>query len=208
MVKMVEKEASESGDRTFVIKGAQLLYTQCANYGGIVYGKKPKDLDKEKPWMHKQYETQLVVTKEILKQLKKAHKKMQAKDFDAEDFKKNFKVDPPFEADEYHVIRVARKAFKTDGDAAQPPRVFGKNTSDNMLETLIGNGSVGTVKVRVYPWENDFGKGTSITLDAIRVTDLVEYSGGGANDDDMFDDDEEDIDADMGDDFDDDDDFE
>ena len=40
---------------------------------------------------------------------------------------------------------------------------------------LIGNGSLVTIKVQVYDYDNKFGKGKGSRLESVRVDELVEY---------------------------------
>lgn len=46
----------------------------------------------------------------------------------------------------------------------------------NPFTGLIGNGSVCTIEVTVYDYDNKFGKGKSHRLEGVRVDELVEYT--------------------------------
>nr|NIU02667.1 hypothetical protein [Nitrosopumilaceae archaeon]NIU89122.1 hypothetical protein [Nitrosopumilaceae archaeon]NIV65319.1 hypothetical protein [Nitrosopumilaceae archaeon]NIX63268.1 hypothetical protein [Nitrosopumilaceae archaeon] len=50
----------------------------------------------------------------------------------------------------------------------------------------IGNGSVGNVIVNITPYDNKFGKGTSMRLGSMQIVDHVEFDLDGGNDDDEF----------------------
>jgi hypothetical protein len=47
---------------------------------------------------------------------------------------------------------------------------------------MIGNGSIGNVKVYQYAYYVAGRKGTGCSLTAIQITDLIEYKGGSSDD--------------------------
>ena len=68
-----------------------------------------------------------------------------------------------------------RKAVYQDGRRADAPRVVGADKApiDGMK---IGNGSKGNIIVQTYDYEFAGNAGTSHSIEAVQVTDLVEYN--------------------------------
>ncbi len=56
-----------------------------------------------------------------------------------------------------------------------PPSVV--DASGNVSTELIGNGSMVTVQVSVYDYDNNFGKGKGSRLEVVRIDKLVEFKG-------------------------------
>lgn len=130
----------------------------------------------------KEYTVDCVISKEEAKKWDKKFPKQKTKRLDAEEFKSQFKVDPPEDQDDFYVIKLKKKATTKDGDNINPkyrPKVFykvGKVLKDITDDMLVGNGSVGHVEYR----EKTHDKyGTFAELSSILVTDLVEYEGSG-----------------------------
>lgn len=74
----------------------------------------------------------------------------------------------------------SRKVIKHDGTTNPAPKLV--DGDGNTLDVSVGNGSVGTVKIKPYT-----GKyGTFAELIAVKVTDLIEYSEGNSDDNEEF----------------------
>jgi len=74
----------------------------------------------------------------------------------------------------------SRKVIKHDGTTNPAPKLV--DGDGNELDVSVGNGSVGTVKIKPYT-----GKyGTFAELIAVKVTDLIEYSEGSTEDNEEF----------------------
>jgi hypothetical protein len=107
------------------------------------------------------YEVDCIVEKAVAKAWSKQFAKQKAKEYDAEDFKTKFKMDPPFGGDEVFVIKM-RKAATKDGevfDEKYRPKVLLDTKDGERVEIttsrLISNGSVAKVSYRIT--ENSFG---------------------------------------------------
>lgn len=125
-----------------------------------------------------------VVSREQAKAWNKEFQKQKAKEFDNEDYLKQFKADSvPFpDQDSQYVIKLKRGTTFKSGDPLPEkyrPRVFLNNGDGTIKDitktTLVGNGSRGVVQYDII--ENTFGKFAK--LGAVRVDSLVEYKGGG-----------------------------
>jgi hypothetical protein len=70
------------------------------------------------------------------------------------------------------------------------PQLFDGDGSEYSGPTMLSNGSKATVKVSQKPYNNKFGTGVTTFMNAVKITDPIEYvsdkSSGGAS----FDDDE------------------
>ncbi len=169
-----------------MLTNVTLMYVKHSGYGVLEYGEQPVE---DKPWANHRYECDVLINKEIKKELKAAHKKVGIKEFTAEEFKNTFKIDPPFEADEYLVTKLYREAYFGGGarKGEEARRVTVKDKTGASLEDVgIGNGSVGNVIVNITPYDNKFGKGTSMRLGSMQIVDHVEFDLDGGNDDDEF----------------------
>ena len=130
-----------------------------------------------------EYSLNAVVSKADAKAFKKKFPKQSVKDYENDEFKEKFKIDPPFpDQDEQYVLKLSKAHFK-DGVEANPkyrPRAYlddGKgNFTDITTSRLVANGSKGDVAYRVC--ENSFG--TFAHLEGIRITELIEYKKAGA----------------------------
>lgn len=130
-----------------------------------------------------EYSLNAVVSKADAKAFKKKFPKQSVKDYENDEFKEKFKIDPPFQdQDEQYVLKLSKVHIK-DGVEANPkyrPRVYlddGKgNFTDITTSRLVANGSKGDVAYRVS--ENSFG--TFAHLEGIRITELIEYKKAGA----------------------------
>ena len=130
-----------------------------------------------------EYSLNAVVSKADAKAFKKKFPKQSVKDYENDEFKEKFKIDPPFpDQDEQYVLKLSKVHIK-DGVEANPkyrPRAYlddGKgNFTDITTSRLVANGSKGDVAYRVC--ENSFG--TFAHLEGIRITELIEYKKAGA----------------------------
>lgn len=88
------------------------------------------------------------------------------------------------EKDGKYVVSLKRKARKANGDDNGAPKVVNADLSPfDFSKHLIGNGTVGNVKVYQYPYEMMGRKGIGSSLTAVQIVDLVAYTGGGNNQD-------------------------
>ena len=130
-----------------------------------------------------EYSLNAIVSKADAKAFKKKFLKQSVKDYENDEFKEKFKIDPPFpDQDEQYVLKLSKVHVK-DGVEVNPkyrPRVYlddGKgNLTDITTSRLVANGSKGDVAYRVS--ENSFG--TFAHLEGIRITELIEYKKAGA----------------------------
>ena len=130
-----------------------------------------------------EYSLNAIVSKADAKAFKKKFPKQSVKDYENDEFKEKFKIDPPFQdQDEQYVLKLSKVHIK-DGVEANPkyrPRVYLDDGKGNLIDIttsrLVANGSKGDVAYRVS--ENSFG--TFAHLEGIRITDLIEYKKAGA----------------------------
>lgn len=143
-----------------------------------------------------EYSLQVLVTKAIAKQIKKFHKKLSLKECTAEEFEAQFKVAPPFvsEDDEYYTISLSNNAGYKDKKTGEikPLSAFTVVNSfrESLADTLVGNGSKGMMGINITEYDHPkYGKGTSINIGMVKITELVEYIApdSSADDDDDFD---------------------
>ena len=76
---------------------------------------------------------------------------------------------------------VKRKAIKADGSAMDPVRVVDAQKMPLARRSSIGNGSTGNVIVWQAPYNTAGRSGIANSLTAVQVTNLVEYTAGGAD---------------------------
>lgn len=162
-----------------VVFNAFVYYTKIAK-PALKYGKKPVT---GKPHANREYAVDVLVTEEDYKLLKGKYKTVksikEAKEFTASEFEEQFKVAPPYEADNYVVIKFKKSADYQDGNATPKPSVVGKVGSGVNASTEIGNGTEAHVQWREREWTYEGKKGLSLDLAALAVVNLVEYVGGG-----------------------------
>ena len=196
-IKLVDK-AEEKGK--VILKGAYLYYSKHTEYGAPVYDavQDKSLLSKEKPWMYREYAVDILVTKQVGKALKKVAKKLSVREIDADSFEDTFKTKPPFEAEEYYIVKATKMAYYKNTEEASPPiTVVGKTRDEDLKETEFGNGSQGNVILKTRSWTYGNTKGVSLDLSTIQVLDLIPYEGGGSDLDDLdFEDDDLDDDLD------------
>ena len=86
-------------------------------------------------------------------------------------------------------FKAKKKAKTAKGEPTKKPRILGgdKVQWDEEKIKTIGNGSRGNVLLQPVTWEFGGKQGTSVYLDAIQMTVVKEYTGGGGLGDDAFD---------------------
>lgn len=93
-------------------------------------------------------------------------------------FKRNKDHDLVLE-DGKKLIKLSKTAtFGYQGSPKKPVIVV--DTYGNPYTGLIGNGSVCNIQCSVHDWENKTGKGSTASLEAVQILDLVEFSSDGA----------------------------
>ena len=98
------------------------------------------------------------------------------------EFESIYKIEPPvYGQDEQYVIKISQNTHTADGKEMYQPRVYEDIGANNVVDItntkLVGNGSIGCVSYTVV--ENKFG--TFAKLNALLVTDLIEYQKAGGN---------------------------
>ena len=157
-------------------------YTEILNNATLAFVKVAES-DKKYQSEDREYSLSVVVSKADAKAFKKKFPKQSVKDYENDEFKEKFKIDPPFhDQDEQYVLKLSKVHIK-DGVEANPkyrPRVYlddGKgNFTDITTSRLVANGSKGDVAYRVI--ENSFG--VFAHLDVVRLTEFIEYKKWGA----------------------------
>ena len=79
------------------------------------------------------------------------------------------------EKDGVFTVALKRKAFKADGTEMPAPVVVdpGLNPIENVRE--LGNESRGNVIVWQAPYDNNFGKGVTTSINAVQITHFKKY---------------------------------
>ena len=129
-----------------------------------------------------EWKVSLVVDKKTAKEWNKRFSKQKAKEIDNAEFESTYKIQPPvYGQDEQYVIKISQNTHTADGKAMYQPKVYKDIGANNIVDitntTLVGNGSKGSVSYTVV--ENKFG--TFAKLNALLVTDLIEYQKMGGN---------------------------
>lgn len=129
-----------------------------------------------------EWKVSVVVDKKTAKEWNKRFSKQKAKEIDNAEFENVYKITPPVDGqDEQYVIKISQNTHTSDGKEMYQPRVYEDIGSNNVVDVtdtkLVGNGSKGMVSYSVV--ENKFG--TFAKLDALLVTDLIEYQKAGGN---------------------------
>jgi len=102
----------------------------------------------------------------------------------------------PDEGNPYFRVNIKKKSLKKDGSASNPPDVIDRWLQP-MNPKIIGNGSIGNVKIFIYDYEMDGEKLKGATLMGVQITKLVKYTPKASDDD--FDEVEDSEDEDIGD---------
>ena len=129
-----------------------------------------------------EWKVSLVVDKKTAKEWNKRFSKQKAKEIDNAEFESIYKIQPPVDAqDEQYVIKISQNTHTADGKEMYQPKVYEDIGANNIVDItntkLVGNGSIGCVSYTVV--ENKFG--TFAKLNALLVTDLIEYQKMGGN---------------------------
>ena len=85
------------------------------------------------------------------------------------------------EKDGMFTVSLKRKAIKADGSPMDPVRVVDAQKMPLARRSSIGNGSTGNVIVWQAPYNTAGRSGIANSLTAVQVTNLVEYTAGGAD---------------------------
>lgn len=170
------KATAQGQPAQYKISNAYLYYINNTGYGALKYG---EEADEDFPAKNKQYELNVLITKDIAKVFKKHHKKLSVSECSAEEFEGKYKVEPPFKAEDYYFVKLYREAFIKYGEKAGEPcdKVpFITKTGESLAEVGIGNGSLGHVIVNFGFFDHKkWGTGTTMRLGAVQVIDLIEY---------------------------------
>lgn len=198
-IKVIDKTEDKS---KVILKGAYLYYSKHTGYGAPEYDavQDKSLLDNDKPWMHREYAVDVLVTKAVYKELKKIAKKMGVREVEADKFEEAYGVAAPFEADEYFLIKATKMAYYKKTEEPSPAiSVVGRTRDEDLKETEVGNGSLGNVILRTRDWTFGNTKGTSLDLSTIQVMNLIPYEAKGNDLDDLDfeDDDLDDLDDDV-----------
>lgn len=136
-----------------------------------------------------EWSVDVVCSKADAKKLKKEFPKTSLKEFDNDDFEEKFKIPVPFpEQSEQFIIKFKKSHIKGGKETPEKyrPRAIQQladgSKVDITFDKLIGNGSKGAISYRI---KETTTYGNFVELQAILVTDLVEYKskGGGVTDD-------------------------
>lgn len=129
-----------------------------------------------------EWKVSLVVDKKQAKEWNKRFSKQKAKEIDNAEFESIYKIATPFDAqDEQYIIKISQNTHTSDGKEMHQPKAYEDIGANNVIDItntkLVGNGSKGVVSYTVV--ENKFG--TFAKLNALLVTDLIEYQKAGSN---------------------------
>lgn len=136
-----------------------------------------------------EWSVDVVMSKKDAKALKKDFPKTSLKEFDNDEFQEKFGFAPPFpEQDEQFIVKFKKSHIKNGRETPEKyrPRVIQQlpdgSREDITFTKLVGNGSKGVLSYRIKETST---YGNFVELQAILVTDLVEYhsKGGGVTDD-------------------------
>lgn len=164
-----------------IITGATIYYAQL---------QKPRPVFEQRDQGNRATKTEwtvdLIVSEDTADEYDAVFNKQNSTKISKTEFMKRYKIEeesdlPDPKAKKFFLIKVKHAAQNKDGDPVDPrmrPRaveiVDGKPV-DVTFDKLIGNGSKGDVLLRVAT--NDFGSFSYLSV--LKVTDLVEYEGGG-----------------------------
>ena len=130
---------------------------------------------------NKEYVTTVVVSKEQFQTFVKQFPKKKTSPIENEEFVAKYKTAPPFpDQPMQYTIKLKQRAFKKDGNPIHDsirPKVyqFIDGVQTDITNTLIGNGSRGTLRYSVWVPTNNPTLGPTTNLYAVLVTDLVKY---------------------------------
>lgn len=121
----------------------------------------------------------VVASKADAKKVKKDFPKTSLKEFDNADFTEKFGIEPPFpKQDEQFILKFKKSHIKNGKETPEKyrPRVIQQledgTKEDITFDKMVGNGSKGTLSYRIKETDT---YGNFVELQAILVTELVEY---------------------------------
>lgn len=129
-----------------------------------------------------EWKVSVVVDKKTAKEWNKRFSKQKAKEIDNAEFESEFKIAPPVDGqDEQYIIKISQNTHTKGGKEMYQPRVYEDIGANNVVDVtdtkLVGSGSKGSVSYTIV--DNEFG--TFAKLDALLVTELIEYQKAGSN---------------------------
>ena len=131
----------------------------------------------------REYSLNATVSKQAAKEFKKKFPKQKVKEFDNEEYETKYGISVPYpEQDEQFVLKLSKGHIRggKEIDSKFRPQAYLVNQDSTLTcittSRLIANGSVADVAYRVTT--NEFG--TFAHLEAIRITNLIEYKKSGA----------------------------
>lgn len=131
----------------------------------------------------REYSLNATVSKQAAKEFKKKFPKQSVKEFDNEEYETKYGISVPYpQQDEQYVIKLSKGHIRggKEIDNKFRPQAYIVNEDSTLTcittSRLIANGSVADVAYRVTT--NEFG--TFAHLEAIRITNLIEYKKSGA----------------------------
>lgn len=135
------------------------------------------------PHVNKQYTTEVLIEEEDYKKIKAKFKTVKAvkgaKVLDRDEFVELLKIEPPYEADRYYLVKFSKKAYySSDNSPSEPVTVRrAKGWTGNPYDDtkMVASGTKANVQFKERTWDNKFGKGMALDLKGIGILDLVEY---------------------------------
>ena len=164
------------------IKECWLYYAKV----GIPVQKMDTKEDKALPLKDKEYSVDVLVTTEDFLALEKKYKNFKPKIkalvnaranvCNKAEFILKFKVEPPFESEEYYTIKLRKSASFRDGKPSGT--VILRNIDKTLFnpEVLMGNGTFAAVQVEERESKNASFPGWSLPLTQVVVRKLVEFN--------------------------------
>ena len=126
-----------------------------------------------------EWSVDVVASKKEAKAIKKEFPKTSLHEYDNGDFEEKYGIKPPFpEQDEQYVLKFKKAHIKNGKETPEKyrPRVIQEINGERVditFEKLVGNGSKGKLSYRIKETDT---YGNFAELQAILVTDLVEYT--------------------------------
>ena len=174
-MKLVKTKYQPKNGINIMLKDTRLLYAVTRAGGVPAYGKTSEDGLEDHQW-----KVTCEVTKEVGKELQKHHKTLKPKKFTGKEFVEKFET-PPLEVndkDSYFTVTFKKSCAYLGRDGSVQPKsltVLTKTPGEDMTGVMIGNQSIGNVLIHIGKYDNQFGSGTSMRLEKLQVTTLVEY---------------------------------
>lgn len=130
---------------------------------------------------NKEYVVTVVVSKDQFKTFTDSFPSKKTTPIENDEFETKYKTKPPFPNQPMqYVLKFKQRAFKKDGtpmpDSLRPKVYqFIDNVQTDITNTLIGNGSKGTVRYQVWTPTKGVDPKPSVNLSNILITELVPY---------------------------------